>query len=359
MAFGGKKINLNFKRGIGLSDKAVLTRNLATMLQAGLTVSEALDILASQTKGKLNKIIKDVNTTVSSGNSLSAACAALPHIFSAFYVNTVKAGEASGTLAENLNYLAEQLNKEAELRSKIKNAMFYPAIVLSLSVVLGLVLVFLVLPKIMPLFLGLNIELPLTTRALVWLAQTVEKSGLKILAGLVLGGGFLIWLSRQKFSRPITHWLLLHLPLLGRLTREKNLAQLSRSLGTLLRSGISIDEALRITAEATANYYYNRILLAVRERVSRGNKLADSFSSWPHYFPALVVGLLRVGERSGQLEEEFFNLAEIYENQVDRTVKTLASAVEPFLLVIIGLVVGGLALSIITPIYKITGNVYR
>lgn len=344
---------------MNLKDKAIFFRNLALMLKSGLTITEAFDILSDQTSGRFKKVVQSLLESVAVGNSLASSYGRFPKLFSPFLVSIIKAGESSGTLEGNLENIAERLTREQELSEKIKSAMLYPIIVLTLSFVLGLGLAFFVLPKITPIFKGLKIDLPASTRFLIWFSGLVEKHGL-ILLGVLLGTAvFLTWLCRQKFFKPVLHFLFLRLPIIGRLSRYKNTAQFSHTLGMLLKSGLNIDEALAITGETLPNYYYKKSLNKIRQEVSRGTTISASLENYKRYYPKMAVSMIRVGEKSGRLEEELFNLARIYGAEVEGASRNLTNAVEPVMLIMIGVIVGGLALSIITPIYKITGNVYR
>jgi len=170
---------------------------------------------------------------------------------------------------------------------------------------------------------------------------------------------FSFWILRQKFTKPLTHFIFLHTPIFKNIVRNKNLALFSRTMGTLLHSGLNIDDALRISKDTVSNFYYKKSLNIIGKSATQGASLSETLSAHQKYFPRLMIGLIKVGEESGNLEEELFNLAHIYEREVDNSIKILSSAIEPALLIIIGLVVRVLALSIITPIYKITGNVYK
>ena len=350
--------NLSFNR-ISLNDKAMFANNLAIMLKSGLTLIEAFDILIDQAKGAYKQALKIIVARLMAGNNLAEALAQFPRIFSPFFISSTAAGEASGTLEENLANMADHLSKEKELKEKIKSAMFYPMIVLALGATIAMVIVFFVLPKITPVFMGLKVELPLATRILIWLAGFTENYGGYLFGFLIFLAIFFIWLLRQRFIKPLTHFLILNTPIIKSLSRSRNLAVFSRTLGTMLKSGLSIDEALHITAGTVHNYYYQASLEKIRERVSKGNKLADSLKGYLKYFPKMAIGLLGVGEKSGNLEEELFNIAGIYEQRVDTAAKRLTTALEPLLLIVVGFVVGWLALAIITPIYQITGNIYR
>ena len=209
----------------------------------------------------------------------------------------------------------------------------------------------------MPIFAGLKMDLPATTRLLIWISAQVENHGgllLLFIFGITVGSG---WLIRQRFMRPLSHGIYLHFPVISMITLNRNLAVFTRTLGTLLQSGLNIDKALEITASVLSNYYYRREVKDIAKKIVLGKKISDLLKAKPAYFPRLIVSLIKVGEASGRLEEELSYLAEMYEAEMDQAAKKLTVAVEPILLVGIGLVVGALALSIITPIYSITGNI--
>ncbi len=358
----GKKkpltINISW-RGVSTTQKLIFSRYLAVMLKSGLTLSEAMDIARDQAVGKFKKIIKQVMQSVLAGNPLSTALAKFPKVFSDLFVNSVMAGENGGTLENNLDHLADQLKKEKELMDKVKSAMVYPIIVLIAAGLLGLAMVFFVLPKITPLFVGLKVDLPLSTRVLIWTADMAKTHGGLILSVIFFGTIFLSWLLKQRFIRPLTHYLMLKTPVIKNISRNLNIARFCQILGTLLKSGLNIGEALVITQKAMGNYYYQASLKNVQENVSQGNSLSDNLSKHKKYFPKLIVSMIRVGEKSGNLTESLLYLSEFYETEVDIAAKNLSTAIEPILLIGIGLVVGGMALSIITPIYQITGQISR
>jgi len=357
-----KKSALDFEisfGGINLADKITFAKHLAVMLKSGLTITEALEIVHGQSKGVLKKIVGKIKISVESGNSLSASLKNFPKVFSSIFVNTVYVGESSGTLDENLENLALHLKKDKELIDKIKGAMIYPIIVLILAFGLAMAISFVVLPKITPLFDGLGMDLPLTTRLLIQFSDVIQEHGKKILLGIFGGIGFFLWLIRRKFSHPITHWLILKIPIIGSISKNKNLTTFTATFGTLLKSGLHIDEAINITRDTVDNYYFNRALKNVAVKVKQGSKLSEGLEAYPAIFPSLLTSMIKIGENSGRLEEVLFYLSEYHETEVNNATKTLSTAIEPLLLIFIGLMVGGLAISIITPIYKLTGNVQR
>lgn len=345
--------------GVTLTQKAMLARHLAIMLKSGLNILEALEIARDSATGKLKKILKGVITSVQSGRSLADSLKDYKGVFSGLFINATYAGERSGTLEENLKNIAQQLEKERELSSKIKGAMLYPIVVLVAAFILGMVISFVILPKIIPLFEGLKADLPATTKGLIWFSHFIEAHGLILFLSIIIFLILITWAVRQKFAKPVTHKLFLNIPVIKKLVINSNLARFSRTLGTLIKSGINIDEAINITKDTTSNYYYRKVLGSAAHRVSKGAKLSQDLAQFEKLFPKLGTKMIKVGEESGRLEEVLFYLADFYETEVDSSVKALSTAIEPVLLIFIGLVVGFLALSIITPIYEITGSINR
>jgi type II secretory pathway component PulF len=344
---------------INLMQKAMLAKHLAVMLKSGLNIAEALDISMNQATGKFKKILSSILKSVESGNTLSGSFAKYPRVFSSLYINTTLAGESSGNLEQNLDNIAEHLKKDYELINKIKAAMLYPIIVLIGAFVLGLAMAFLVVPKIVPLFEGLKMDLPVTTRIMIDFSHFIQKNGMVLIIGIILFFIFIGWFVRQNFSKPLTHFFLLNFPIIKNITRNTNLASFCRTLATLLKSGLHIDESLDITKDTVSNYYFKKALGKVNQRVSQGTKLSDNLEEYNNLFPKLTISMVRVGEKTGNLEETLFQLADFYETEVDLATKSLSTAIEPILLIFIGLFVGGLAYSIIGPIYKITGSVSK
>jgi len=345
--------------GVSRVEIATFAKHLSVMLSSGITLAEALDIADGAAGGKMNRTIKELAHSVRSGRTFTEALKMHDPLFSGLFIGSVQAGESSGTLAENLSRVAEQLKKDNALIAKIKGAMVYPGFVLGAASLLGFVLAFVVLPKIIPLFKGLKTELPLTTRMLIAFANVIEAYGVYILIGTAIVIVGTIWLVRQEFSKPITHFIFLKTPIIRTVVRNANLARFCRVLGTLLKSGVTIDEAVVITRKSMGNYYYQQALLKVEKSIVKGGTLSDNLKRIPGIFPVLATQMIAVGEESGKFEDTLFYLADFYEEEVDTAAKALTTAVEPILLIFIGLTVGFLALSIITPIYDITGNIKR
>lgn len=345
--------------GVSLGQRALLARHLAIMLKSGLSLTESLRIAQDSTRGALKGILEDISRSVTSGRSFADALFDHQKEFSGLFVSAVRAGEVSGTLETNLEHLALQLEKDRAIIGKVKGAMLYPIIVLIATFILGLVISFFVLPQIIPLFIGLKAELPITTRALIAFSGVVQAHGTALLIGIVAGIIFFAWLLRRPYTKPVTHGIFLRMPIMKHITQATNLARFSRTLGMLLKSGLRIDEALEIMKQTLTNVYYKRAMAELGLRVTKGSTLHEILQQHPHLFPMVLVHMVRVGEESGKLDETLLYLGDYYETEVDNATKALATIIEPLLLIFIGLAVGFLALSIITPIYNITGGVRR
>ena len=344
---------------VSLTEKAVFAKHLAVMLSSGLTIWEALDIAEESAKGKMASVVRKVKMSVEAGNPLADSLAKYPKVFSGLFVDVVRAGEQSGTLAENLENIALQLKKEHAIVSKVKSAMAYPAVVLFAAIGLALAMAYYVLPQITPLFTGLKIDLPASTQAVIWFSDLMREDGTLVVLSVLVGIPLIVWLLKRKAARPMTHWVLLNFPIVKQISRNSNLARFSLTLGTLLKSGLAIDEALTITKSTVSNFHYQKALESVLKHVEQGGGFADNLAKHKHLFPKLVTSMVHVGERSGDLDDSLLYLAEFYEAEVDGATKTLTTSLEPMLLIGIGLVVATLALAIITPIYEITGSIRR
>ena len=342
---------------VSVVEKVLLAKNLSVMIKAGLPLKEALDTLYDQSRGKLSKVLASVINDIDSGKSLADAIEKFPKVFPEYFTNIIRASEESGTLEENLEYLAEHMENDWTLKRKIRSAMLYPVFVLGATGLIGLGLAIFVLPKVTELFTSFDVALPVTTRMLLWVADVFEKYGVYIAIGAVIGVPLFIWFLKRKFMKPITHQIILHTPVIKNISRNLNLARFNRTLGVLLRSGIPIDRALGITVNTMNNYVYRKDLEEAAEEVQKGKALSVVLEDHPGQFPKLVTRMIKVGEGSGKLEGTLLYLARYFEEEVDNLTKNLTTILEPILLVIIGVIAGGLALSIITPIYQLTGSI--
>lgn len=339
-----------------VSKKQVLlfTKNLGILLKSGSTLSESLQVLRDQEKGKWYWALSDIVEHIEKGLRFSEALGHYPKIFSPLFKGVVEIGEQSGTLEENLSYLTMQLEKSYELRRKVFSAMMYPAIVIVGMVILGFAVSFFVLPKIARVFESFRVELPLTTRILLAISKFFSNYGIFVVIGFVTGSILLIFLLRRTFMKPISHWLLLHIPLVKSLVIRLNLSMFCRTLGILLRTGTTIDDGLRTCMRTTSNFYYCRFLQYAHEQVKGGSPLADILKRKKRLFPPTVTQIIQVGEASGTLSDSLDYCARLNEDEVDNLTKNLTVVLEPLILLVLGVAVAILALAIITPIYSIT-----
>lgn len=338
-------------------EKVTFTKHLSLTLKAGLTLNDSLKILKGQTTSfQMKKIIANLIKIVEGGKPLSSGLARYPRFFSDFYINIVRAGEKSGTLEENLEHLSLQMTKDLELRRRVKSAMAYPIVVLTATVILGVSLALLVFPKLARLFKTFKVELPLLTRMLLAVTDFLQHWAAYTGLAIVILVFVLRWLLRRKAVRPHFHKFILKLPLFGKIAQNLNLARFARILGSLLKSGLPIVQSLEITADTLNNFSFKISLKKANQEVEKGESFSKSLAAHSAIFPPMVFQMIAVGEKTGRLEETLFYLAEFYEDEVDTATKNLSTILEPIILIVIGVVVGGVALAIITPLYQLTAS---
>ncbi len=348
------KINYLLSR-VKEDELVMMTRNLGSMLTAGLTVSRSLSVIERQSKNpRLKGVIKQVTENINQGGSFNGALAEFPDTFSNLYVAMVRAGEESGSLAESLKTLAVQMERASNLKKKIKGAMIYPTIVIMVMVVIGVLMMIYVMPQITGVFKGMNKDLPITTRILIGTSDFMVKYTLFVFIGLFAAVfGFLSFL-RSKIGMITTSWLFTRLPVIGTMVKEANSARTARTLSSLLASGVDVMRSIEITEEVVQNVFYKKILREVRTRVEKGTALSEVFIERSDLYPILVGEMILVGEETGQIAGMLSELAVYYENEVERKTKDLSTIIEPLLMVAIGGGVGFFALALIAPIYSIS-----
>ena len=350
---------------VSLMDKVLFVKHLSTMIKSGINLDEALEVIADQSNNlKFKKIVAKVITKVNGGQSLAKSLSLYPKVFDQLFINIIKVGEDSGTLIENLEYLAGELEGRLELRRNIKAAAFYPSIILMLTFVLGLVLSYFVLPRITDLFSTLNVDLPFTTRLLLGLASLMDKYGIFIVTGFIVFAILFKVIISQKFAKPAWHWVLIKIPIIGEMIIQYNLVMMNRTLSILLKSGLTIDQALEITTNTTNNYVYRKKLTLAQPQIQKGKSLSAIMSDFKQsrrhpLFPLIVIKMINVGERSGRLDESLNYLATYFEKEVDSKTKNLTTILEPILLISVGLAVGFIAISVIAPVYQVTGSLRK
>ncbi len=341
---------------ISRKEKLMFAKYFAVLLGAGLAIDDAVNVLAEQSKRSMKKVLGTLSDYLSRGETLSSGLQEYEYIFGPLFVNLVAAGEASGTLQQNLDHLVKQMQKEYQLTSKVRGAMVYPAIIILAALGIAIGMFIFVIPNVLGMFESLNLALPLSTRILIAFSTFVTEHGLLVLFSMI--GAFFAALIIRKinFFKPLLHRLLLMIPVIGGIAKKVNLARFTRSLGTMVESGITIDEAIAITAKVVHNAHYKKIFLELEQAVALGNEISSVFEKYPRLIPPMATHVVYVGEQAGSLDEMLLYLAEFYEQEVSDITDNLSDLIEPILLIIIGIFVGGLALSIMTPIYEVVGS---
>lgn len=338
------------------NEKINFTSNLATMISSGLPMDSALETLYDLAQsGKMKEVVAALLKGVEGGKPLSDTMEDYPNVFSLTYISLVRAGEASGKLDEVLKRLAETLEKQRTFKSKIRGAMLYPTIILIVMLgVMGVIIVF-VIPKLVEMYQSFQIELPLSTKMLIWLSDFLRNRW--YFAILIIVAVVFIF-KRFASTRAGSYFLAkfyFRLPVFGVVLKEKDLTEFSRTLALLTSSGVSIIDSLTITRDAVASPLYKDSVTDFIEVVKKGGALSSAVSKHKN-FPIIISKLLTVGEQTGTVDESLTKVSKYFEEEVDRKLEGLTTAIEPIMMVVLGVMVGGLILSVITPIYKLTSS---
>jgi len=346
-------INAKMSRVKG-DELVMVTRNLGSMITAGLTVSRALSVIERQTKNpKLKQVVTKMVARINQGDGFGESLKEFPEVFNDLYVAMVRAGEEGGNLAGTLQTLSIQMDRTNSLKKKIKGAMIYPSIVMIVMVVIGILMMIFVLPQITGVFKSMNTELPATTQFLIATSDFLVNYTFLALGGMVAGIVGFIYALRTKWGKIATSWIIPKLPVIGTMAKETNAARTARTLSSLLDSGVDVLQSIEITEEVVQNVFYKKILKEAGERVEKGTALSEVFIERNDLYPILVGEMILVGEETGQIAGMLGELAEFYESEVERKTKDLSTIIEPLLMVVIGTGVGFFALALIAPIYSI------
>ncbi|MFH1046979.1 MAG: type II secretion system F family protein [Patescibacteria group bacterium] len=342
---------------VPLTQKVFFTENLRVMIHAGLSMSEGLNTLGLQAESKsFRRIILEVKRDVESGKSLSVGLSKFPKSFPDIYRSMIQVGEMSGTLEDVLGELTMQMKKDHKLRSKVKGAMTYPIVILIAMVGITTGLLIFVLPKLLGVFkeFGDSVKLPLATRILIGISDFVQNNGLLTATSIVIIVASITYFASTAIGKRFFHYIFLRGPIIGPITKKVNLARFSRTISGLLHTDIPVVQSFDITSQVVRNVYYRDAILDAAEKIKKGSTIADSLKEHGLVFPPLVVQMVLVGERSGNVDELLSDIAEFYEQQVDNVLDSLSSIIEPVLILILAFMVGGVALAVITPMYSLT-----
>ncbi|HAU39943.1 MAG: type II secretion system protein, type IV pilus assembly protein PilC [Candidatus Peregrinibacteria bacterium GW2011_GWF2_43_17] len=352
-----QKVNMYVQSfsGVTVMDRVTFFELLSVMINAGVPLIRSLYVLSDQmTNMKMKLIIRDLAKKVETGGKLSDAMSAFPKIFGEAEVGMVRSGEATGKLNEVLKQIAVQVEKSAGLIRKVKGAMIYPASVVAILIIAIVIMLVAVVPKISGIFEQAGTELPTSTKVLMAMSEIAQKhyieSGLVILIA-ILG----VWLFKQtKTGKYYIHYYLLKIPKFGDIFRKVAISRFARNLASLMKSGVAIVKALEISANAVGNEVYRKRILMAAEDVAQGIPLGENLNDSKFLFPEMVVSMISVGEQTAKVDEVCEKVAEFYEDQVDDMISGLSKMLEPAILVIMGLSVGGLVAAIMQPIMSLT-----
>lgn len=347
--FGSNKVKL---KGI-----VIMSRQFATMIDAGIPMLRCLDILTTQSKDALMRsTMGEIANDVRGGLSLNEALAKHPNVFSKLYVNMIRAAEIGGVLDLILERLSAFLEYEMEVKGKIKSAMMYPILVLIFSMVMLFALFTFVLPKFKEIFMGMDVKIPPVTNFLFSIGDFFQAFWY-IPIGLVVGAfvGYKLWSRSEKGAYQLD-FLKLKMPLVGEIILKMSIARFARTFGTLISSGVPMMRSLEIVGETTGNRVLSNAIDGARNSIREGQKLSDPFEQ-SGLFPSMVTHMVDIGEESGRLSEMLVKIGDFYDQEVEQTVKGLTSMIEPMLIIFMGVIVGFIAISVMTPIFKLVNSI--
>lgn len=340
---------------ISTNEKIALVSNLHTMLEAGIPILESIDSLLEDSKGSLKKVLEIVREDVSQGKRISSSFAKFPRVFDTVTVNIIKASEESGTLDVALKDLRDNITKETEFNDKIRSALIYPSVILFVFVGVLIVILTFVIPKISLVFSRLKVELPLPTRILIFISNLILNYTWPTVAGIVVFILAVIFLYKK--NKKIFLNILFSLPFISTLAKEIDLTRFSHSLYLLLNSGIPISSALELTQDVVTKKEVEKAIIRSKVAVLSGKKLSEGLKDKKKTIPSIMIKLIEAGEKSGSLEKSMQDISKYFEYQVEKTLATIIVLLEPVVLVATGMLVGGMMLSIIAPIYGLIGQV--
>lgn len=338
---------------ISLTDKIIMLRNLEVMFSTGLSLIKSFDILVAQARNeKMKNILTDVKEKINKGSSLSDALSGHPDVFSELFVNMIKVGEESGTLDEVFQILSLQFKKEHELKSKIRNVMIYPCIILAVMAVVGIIMITFVFPSLKIFFSTLGADIPIYTLVMLYIGDFLTNYWyLLIVIPLLIVFSIYVSLKSKEGKKAIDTFLL-RLPVLSPIIKKSNSAFLIRSISSLISSGVPLTRSLEISSKTIGNFYFKKATIEAAEKIKKGEKLSDALKPHQDLFPFGVIEMMEVGEETGKTSVVLKKLADFYEQEAVNAIEKLTTLIEPALIIMLGLGVGVFAFSIIEPMYS-------
>lgn len=335
-------------------DKISFAKNLAIMIESGLSVSRAVSIMGKQTKNKtLKKVLDEINLSINKGDSLSDALALRNDIFPDLFIAMTKAGEESGTLSESLKTTASQMEKAHNLNKKILGAMIYPAIIISLMLVVGFLMMVYMVPMLTETFVGLNVPLPLPTRVIIAVSNFLKDNMILVLSFVLILVGIFTSFMKSKRGKNLFDIFILKMPIISPMVKEVNSARTARTLSSLISSGVDIVNAMKVTENVLQNHLYKEVIAKAGINIQKGEPISEILGNSNGLYPIYVSEMISVGEETGKISEMFGNIANYYEAEVEEKTKNLSTIIEPFLMILIGITVGLFAIAMLAPTYSL------
>jgi len=356
-SFNMDKINAYLSR-VSLREKILFARNMGIMIQAGLALSRALQVFLKQTKNpKFRIVLQSIVDDINKGSSLSDAMQKWEDVFPSVFIFMVRAGEESGGLVEALNVVGSQMEKTYSLKKKIRGAMMYPAVILVVMFVVGVLMMLYVVPGLSATFKEMNVPLPTLTKSIIAISDFLQNDLLASIAVILSFTGAFWWFARTAIGNRALSWTAARLPIFGKLVREFNSALVTRTLSSLISAGVDIVHAIEITEDVIDNVFYKETLVRARMGVQKGDPLSRVFVDHPELYPVMVGDMMEVGEETGRLSDMLLKIALFYEEEVDQATADMSKLIEPLLMVTIGVFVGIFAMAMISPMYSLMNTI--
>lgn len=344
--------------GVPVKEKLFFVQNLGVMVRSGLSMSKSLRTLGLQTKNKyFSYVLTDIANEVEKGVAFSKALSRYPKIFPELFTNMIESGELSGNLENVLQSLYTQMKKDHDLVSKVRGAMIYPSVIVVAMFGIGAFMMTVVIPKIISIFEEIEAEIPLPTQILIWISDFMSSYALIIFPvffGILIA---IFQFGKTPRGKLVFHWLWLRLPVVKAISSKINIARFARTLSSLLKTEISIVEALHITSNTVGNVYYKKALSEIADRIKTGAQINEIMVEYPKLFPPIIIQMTIVGEESGSLDDILAEIAQFFEADIDQTMENLPSLIEPILILFLGVGVGYIAVSILLPMFNLTQSI--
>jgi len=349
-----KEFSLAIFNHVKTIEKINFARNLGSMLEAGLALSRALAVLEKQTKNKnLKKIIGDLEQEIDKGVTFADALTKHKKVFPQLFIAMVHAGEQSGTLADSLKLVATQMDSAYALDRRIRGALMYPAVIFIAMIIIAILMFIFVIPSLLKTFTDLHVALPAATMVILNISEVIQHQGLWVFLAVLAVVGSIYWWSRQLSGKKVLHYLNFKIPVIGGLVQEVNTARTSRTLSSLISSGVDIVEAVNITATVVQNVHFKKVLEKASVAIKNGELMSKTFAKFDKLYPVFFIEMMSVGEETGKTGEMLLGVAKYYEEDVDQKTKDMSTIIEPILILVIGAAVGYFAIAMIEPMFSL------